>query len=614
MALCARHDLDSVETRDASWVWVPFRGVSTALHALVEERNSPQLASSASAHVPSVHEVDEAANMTDRAEGPFDTADVQDDWIAMVIRQAEGFTPQVLPIEKVLEEAETENVTVGTRDVEDWIASAIRQAEGLIPEAPAIESVLQEAYTENATVGIGYGEADWIAAAIRQAEGLIPEAPAMDSALLDMNLMVLQQQLAMLDPNYGEDSKQVPSERSDTPTVAVREVEPRLDPVPSARFALMVQDVTAWREADGWRIPITAQLIHRSAHSANASVHMLPMVPRFLRRLGMLGGLDEDALRRYENRARLVIPSLDLLKELRGRRIEVRIASSEVNEGLRSASAWRELPATDRDGRTVRTYWFSDDDVDRLDNPEGRVRVEVRLVGDSSTPPANAVVRLVGEVGVTVISDIDDTVKVTEVFRGYRQVLANTFLRKFKSVDGMASLFRSWEKLYDANFEYVSKSPPELRGPLERFLDREGFPVDSVHLCPLLSGGRNTFKERRIEAILRRFPNRTFVLVGDSGERDAADFAGIFRRHPAQIEKIIIRQVSPKNVVDRTLFRGIPRQKWQVFSEPSEVTLPTQAKPSWLNAVSKWPSQWGQLPRKAQALWQASMPDLSDRR
>ncbi|GAB5368940.1 hypothetical protein AAMO2058_001362500, partial [Amorphochlora amoebiformis] len=59
--------------------------------------------------------------------------------------------------------------------------------------------------------------------------------------------------------------------------------------------------------------------------------------------------------------------------------------------------------------------------------------------------------------GVSVISDIDDTIKVTQV-RRRNQMFKNTFLKEFEPVSGMSSLYQ-----YMANkgaaFHYVSNSP-----------------------------------------------------------------------------------------------------------------------------------------------------------
>jgi len=95
-----------------------------------------------------------------------------------------------------------------------------------------------------------------------------------------------------------------------------------------------------------------------------------------------------------------------------------------------------------------------------------------------------------------------------------------------------------------------------------------------MHLCQLLGNDRATFKEARVRELLLQYPGRKFVLVGDSGELDAHVYATLARAHPDQVVKIAIRQVSPAHPVDPEVFRGVPPEVWQVFSDPDEVSLP----------------------------------------
>jgi hypothetical protein len=194
------------------------------------------------------------------------------------------------------------------------------------------------------------------------------------------------------------------------------------------------------------------------------------------------------------------------------------------------------------------------------DGPLGALRVAVPLVEES---------------GLSVVSDIDDTVKHTEVYRGHGPMLRNTFLEEFAPVPGMARLYqRLASERPGTTFHYVSKSPPEFRGPLSEFLRRDGFPETSMHLCQLLGSDRATFKEARVRELLLRYPGRKFVLVGDSGELDAHVYATLARAHPEQVVKVAIRQVSQEHPVDPEVFWGLPPDTWQVFSDPDEVALP----------------------------------------
>ena len=145
-------------------------------------------------------------------------------------------------------------------------------------------------------------------------------------------------------------------------------------------------------------------------------------------------------------------------------------------------------------------------------------------------------VQLIGPRGFSVISDIDDTIKITEV-GDRRALLANTFLREFREVPGMAALYRRWAK-EGVFFHYVSASPWQLYAPLAAFLEAACYPSGSVHLkgfrwadtslLDLFSSAEKT-KRQAIEPILALFPHRRFILVGDSGERDPEIYAALAR-------------------------------------------------------------------------------------
>ena len=119
--------------------------------------------------------------------------------------------------------------------------------------------------------------------------------------------------------------------------------------------------------------------------------------------------------------------------------------------------------------------------------PERRQRLwrGGRQRGDAGSPrlftPAAAELLLVPPTGLSIISDIDDTVKLSDVLNK-RELLRNTFLREFVPVDGMATLYKHWEEQHDAVFHYVSASPWQLQPELEGFLRSSGFPPATFHL------------------------------------------------------------------------------------------------------------------------------------
>jgi hypothetical protein len=183
--------------------------------------------------------------------------------------------------------------------------------------------------------------------------------------------------------------------------------------------------------------------------------------------------------------------------------------------------------------------------------------------------------------GLSVISDVDDTIKISEV-ANRRELLANTFLRDYKPVDGMPELYRRWEKV-GARFHYVSASPWQLYEPMAEFLAAEKFPRGSLHMKMFrlhdrsalnLLGAQHKYKPEVIDKILTDFPQRRFVLVGDSGEQDPEIYGELARRHPEQVVRILIRHVGAtegSEVRYKAAFREIPRGRWQVFTDPAEI-------------------------------------------
>lgn len=350
---------------------------------------------------------------------------------------------------------------------------------------------------------------------------------------------------------------------------------------------------SARRQGKDWILPIEVQLFRR-----NEGRHavLLGMGRQLFRSLHDMteNDFDEDAMKIYEERARLIFRSfqLPLSNDRALQRLEVRLGGGAHGDD----EGWKQLPPTDGNGLIQANVRFTDDNIQLADRFMEQVPVEVRLaeaVQSSETqrlvaPPVTAVAALVRPHGIGVISDIDDTVKVTEVFHGIKAVLQNTFLKTFDDVPGMAKLYQGLEKL-DASFHYVSKSPPELHAPLADLLHEKGFPVSSIHLCPLLGRNRANFKLGQVESLLSQFPDRKFILVGDSGEKDPEVYAEIMRRHPKQVLKVLIRSVAPsdeENVAKaRAAFQGINVSKWQVFADPREVTLEslgTFAWPKWM--------------------------------
>lgn len=177
--------------------------------------------------------------------------------------------------------------------------------------------------------------------------------------------------------------------------------------------------------------------------------------------------------------------------------------------------------------------------------------------------------------GLSVISDIDDTVKHTQV-RDRREMLLNTFARRFEAAPGMAAHYRALAQQPGTRFHYLSASPIQLYPPLADFLRSADFPAGSMHLREsthwrtLIPSGQDSraHKLQVIERLLADFPLRRFLLVGDSGESDPEIYAQVLRSHPRRVAGIVIRDVTGEDhsaARYASTFEGIDPALWHIL-------------------------------------------------
>lgn len=184
-------------------------------------------------------------------------------------------------------------------------------------------------------------------------------------------------------------------------------------------------------------------------------------------------------------------------------------------------------------------------------------------------------VRLIEPQGVSVVTDIDDTIKVTSIPTGKDTVLDNTFCKEFVPAPGMSEKYK---ELGDIPFHYVSGGPWQMYGPLHDFLisERGGFPEGTFHLNyfpknilssdtrsllkQVIAGSlQATYKHKvaEITQLMERFPGRKFILVGDSGEVDPEVYRAIKEKFSGQVQDIWIRDVVGDDTVNHWRLDGM---------------------------------------------------------
>lgn len=253
------------------------------------------------------------------------------------------------------------------------------------------------------------------------------------------------------------------------------------------------------------------------------------------------------------------------------------------------------LPATDAGGYFTMQVPLTSDEVTQLMNERS---ISFQSLATEKTPvAAGGTALLVPEVGVTVITDIDDTIKITEVSDKAKRD-ANTFVLAFEPVPFMPELYASWQRTFGPaiHFHVVSAGPWQLHEPIREFTERSHFPpftwqmrsmqiMDFDSLQEVLDPDvgakrREEFKVNAIREFMQRFRQRYVVLVGDSGEQDPEVYARILAEFADRVVWVLIRDVSKDPDLaqkNRSALFAKPeyKSKLRVFRDPRDLlTLP----------------------------------------
>ena len=157
-----------------------------------------------------------------------------------------------------------------------------------------------------------------------------------------------------------------------------------------------------------------------------------------------------------------------------------------------------------------------------------------------------------------VISDIDDTLLVshsTKFIKKFNLMLfRNAYNRK------PIPMIKKWyhhiadfnNTLHPDDFYYVSNSEWNLYDFLNDFFELNQLPKGIFFLQHLKKGLRDLVSTGRIAGshklstirfLLRFFPHKKFILIGDNGQKDMEIYSEICRQHPDRIQGVMIRKL-----------------------------------------------------------------------
>ncbi|KAM5345624.1 hypothetical protein ACJ41O_011485 [Fusarium nematophilum] len=191
----------------------------------------------------------------------------------------------------------------------------------------------------------------------------------------------------------------------------------------------------------------------------------------------------------------------------------------------------------------------------------------------------NATAYLVPPRGITILSDIDDILRITKIYEP-KEGLLNTFARPFVSWMNMPDIYANWSvSIDDLHFHYLTTTPEQITRNYMEFIYKT-YPLGSFDTRPLnFSDLSATLSIRRflLDKIFQTFPDRRFILVGDTTNPDVLKaYPALYKDYPDQVQCIFLRNTSAtddgnKFPYNTEGFKDIPQERYMFFLVPDDL-------------------------------------------
>jgi len=192
----------------------------------------------------------------------------------------------------------------------------------------------------------------------------------------------------------------------------------------------------------------------------------------------------------------------------------------------------------------------------------------------------NATSYLVSDQGFTIISDIDDILRVTKIYEP-KQGLLNTFARPFTSWMNMPDIYANWSNsIPNMHFHYLTTTPEQITANYMQFI-YANYPGGSFDTRPLnFSDVSATLSIRKflLVKIFQTFPQRKFILVADTSNSDVMrDYPQMATEFPGQVQCIFLRNTSSTDPGDKFPyntegFKDLNQQSYMFFKVPDDLS------------------------------------------
>ncbi|KAI4122862.1 MAG: hypothetical protein LQ338_005579 [Usnochroma carphineum] len=191
----------------------------------------------------------------------------------------------------------------------------------------------------------------------------------------------------------------------------------------------------------------------------------------------------------------------------------------------------------------------------------------------------NATAYLVPPTGMTIVSDIDDILRITKIYQP-KEGLLNSFARPFVQWKNMPDVYANWSReIPDVHFHYLTTTPEQVTRNYMDFIYKT-YPGGSFDTRPLnFSDVQATLSIRKylLNKIFQTYPKRKFVLVADTSNSDVMrDYPQMATEFPGQVQCIFLRNTSAtdegdKFPYDTSGFKNLDKNSYMFFKVPDDL-------------------------------------------
>lgn len=192
----------------------------------------------------------------------------------------------------------------------------------------------------------------------------------------------------------------------------------------------------------------------------------------------------------------------------------------------------------------------------------------------------NATSYLVPPTGLTIISDIDDILRITKIYQP-KEGLLNSFARPFVQWKNMPDIYANWSRsIPDFHFHYLTTTPEQVTRNYMDFIYKT-YPGGSFDTRPLnFSDVKATLSIRKylLDKVFETYPKRKFILMADTSNSDVMkDYPQMAKDFPGQVQCIFLRNTSAtddgdKFPYDTSGFKDLDNSTYMFFTIPDDLT------------------------------------------